>query len=289
MARQTSSLSGLSGLSGLFGLFGLSRCPDREPNQINQTNQINQMNQSDESREKLFPLQVVELVDEPLEFGHCVAALVDGDLLVDGDGHGFDGGAHLVNGVLIGRGACLVGIHDQQGTQFTGDAFRRARLAEEGQQFLLALLLVRGPELLVVGEREAQLANLGLLVFGQGPKPIVEPVDDVVGPLLEPLRCGGLHVLRNFGVVLLQGYFEGAHLAGVDGGEDDAAVGDDPVEEIGAQAIVIGIDPVDVLVRESPFESLPALYEKGFVLRNGFLPVPGQQRREPLGQIAALV
>ena len=90
-------------------------------------------------------------------------------------------------------------------------------------------------------------------------------------------------------MVLLQDGFEGAHLVGIDGGEDDAAVGDDPVEEVGAQAIVIGIDPVDVLVRESPFESLPALHENGFVLRNGFLPVPGQQRREPLGQVAALI
>ena len=58
---------------------------------------------------------------------------------------------------------------------------------------------------------------------------------------------------------------------------------------VGAQAIVIGIDPVDVLVCESPFESLPALDEKGFVLRNGLLPVPGQQRGEPLGQVVALV
>jgi len=154
---------------------------------------------------------------------------------------------------------------------------------------LLALLLVRGPELLVVGEREAPLTDLDLLVFGQRPKPIVEPVDDGVRPLLEPFRCGGLHEPCDFGVVLLKGCFEGAHLVGVDGGEEDAAVGDDPVEEIGAQAIVIGIDPVDVLVRESPFESLPALHEKGFVLRKGFSPVPGQQRRKPLGQFVALV
>jgi len=231
----------------------------------------------------------MQLIDEPLELGHGVAALVGGDLLIDGDGHGFDGGAHLVNGLLIGRGACLVGMHDEQGTQFTSDVFGCAGLAEEGQQFLLALLLVCGPELLVVGEREAPLADLGLLVFGQGPKPIAEPVDDGVRPFLEPLRRGGLHKPRGLSVVLLEGCFEGAYLAGVDGGEDDAAVGDDPVEEIRAQAIVIGIDPVDVLARESPFESLPALRENGFVLRNGFLPVPGQQRREPPGQVAALI
>ena len=256
---------------------------------MNEINETNQIDPSDESRERLFPLQPVQLVDEPLELGYGVAALVGGDLLIDGEDHGFDGGAHLVNGLLIGRGACLVGIHDQYGTQFTGDAFGRARLAEEGQQFLLPLLLVRGPELLVVGEREAPLADLGLLVFGQRPKPIVEPVDDGVRPLLEPLRRGGLHEPRSFGVVLLEGCFEAAHLAGVDGGEEEAAVGNDPVEEVGAQAIVIGIDPVDVLVRESPFESLLALHEKGFVLRKGFLPVPGQQRREPLGQVVALV
>ena len=84
----------------------------------------------------------MQLVDEPLELGHGVAALVGGDLLIDGEGHGFDGGAHLANGVLIGWGACLVGIHDQQGAQFTGDVFGRARVAEEGQKFLLALLLI---------------------------------------------------------------------------------------------------------------------------------------------------
>ena len=162
-------------------------------------------------------------------------------------------------------------------------------MTEEGQKFLLALLLVRGPELLGVGERKAPFADLGLLVFGQGPKPVFQPVDGGIRPLLEPLRRGGLHKPRGFGVVLLQGCFEGAHLAGIDGGEEDAAVGNDPVEEVGAQSIVVGIDPVDILVRESPFESLPDLHEKGFVLRNGFVPVPGQQRREPLGQVVALV
>ena len=65
---------------------------------------------------KLSGMQLVELVDESLELGRCVAALVGGDLLIDGDGHGCDGGAHLVNSVLIGRRACLVGIHDQHGT-----------------------------------------------------------------------------------------------------------------------------------------------------------------------------
>ncbi len=231
----------------------------------------------------------MQLIDEPLELRYGVAALVGGDLLIDGEGHGFDGGAHLANGVLIGLGACLIGIHDQQGAQFTGDVFGRARLAEKGQEFLLALLLVRGPELLVVGERETPLADLGLLLFGQRPKPLVEPIDDGIRPLLEPLRRGGLHETGDFGSVLLESCFEGAHLAGIDGGEDDAAVGDDPVEEVGAQAIVIGIDPVDVLARESPFESLPALHENGFVLRNGFLPVPRQLWREPLGQGVALV
>ncbi len=79
------------------------------------------------------------------------------------------------------------------------------------------------------------------------------------------------------------------HLAGIDRGEDDAAIGDDPVEEVGAQTIVGGIDPVEVLVRESPFESLPDLKEKGFVLRNGLVSVPGEQWREPLGQVVALI
>ena len=67
---------------------------------------------SDESRGRLFRLQVVELIDEPLELGYGVAALVDGDLLIDGEGHGFDGGAHLANCVLIGLGSGVVLIDE---------------------------------------------------------------------------------------------------------------------------------------------------------------------------------
>ena len=77
------------------------------PGQRDKPNRPDQPDRPD----KLFPLQIAELVDESLELGYGVAALVGGDLLIDGEGHGFDGGAHLVNGVLIGRGACLVGIH----------------------------------------------------------------------------------------------------------------------------------------------------------------------------------
>ena len=44
-------------------------------------------------------MQAVELIDEPLELGHGVVALVGGDLLIDGESHGFDGGAHLADGV----------------------------------------------------------------------------------------------------------------------------------------------------------------------------------------------
>jgi hypothetical protein len=54
----------------------------------------------------------VELVDEPLELGHGVVALVGSDLLIYGEAHGFDSGAHLVNGVLIGLGGSMVRIED---------------------------------------------------------------------------------------------------------------------------------------------------------------------------------
>ena len=54
----------------------------------------------------------MELVDEPLELGHGVVALVGGEVLVDGEGHGFDGGAHLADGVLIGLGSSLVLIDE---------------------------------------------------------------------------------------------------------------------------------------------------------------------------------
>jgi hypothetical protein len=107
-------------------LFGPETQPDKP-------NKPDQPDEPERRESRLFPLQVMQLVDEALELGHGVAALVGGDLLIDGEGHGFDGGAHLVNGVLIGWGACLVGIHDQQGAQFTGDDFGRARLAEERQ------------------------------------------------------------------------------------------------------------------------------------------------------------
>ena len=178
---------------------------------------------------------------------------------------------------------------DELGAQFPGDALGCARLMEEGEQFLLELLSVGEPDLLGIGEREAPFSDLCLLVFRQGPQPVFQPVDGGLGPLLEPLRRGSLHEARGFVVVFLQGFFEGAHLAWIDGGEQDGAVGDEPVEEVGAQAIVVGIDPVDILAREPSFESLPDLNEEGFVLRNGFVPVPCQQRREPHGQVVALV
>lgn len=74
--------------------------------------QGNQMNKSDERRGRLLDLQVVELIDEALELGHGVVALVGGDLLIDGESHGFDGGAHLANCVLIGLGSGVVLIDE---------------------------------------------------------------------------------------------------------------------------------------------------------------------------------
>jgi hypothetical protein len=62
--------------------------------------------------DRLFGLQVVELVDEPLELGDGVAALGDGDLLIDGKGHRFDSIAHLSDDVLIGLRGCRVRIED---------------------------------------------------------------------------------------------------------------------------------------------------------------------------------
>ncbi len=160
---------------------------------------------------------------------------------------------------------------------------------KECQEFLLSLLLVRDPGLLGVGKREAPFANLGLLVFGQRPQPIFEPAEGGIGPLLEPLRRGVLHKARGFLVVFLQGCFKDAHLAWIDGGEQGAAVGNDPVEEVGTQPIEGRIGPVDILAGEPSFESLPNLNEEGFVLRNGFVPVPCQQRRESLGHVVALI
>jgi hypothetical protein len=49
------------------------------------------------------------------------------------------------------------------------------------------------------------------------------------------------------------------------------------------------VGPIDILAGEPSFESLPDLNEEGFVLRNGFVPVPCQQRRESLGHVVALI
>ena len=152
---------------------------------------MNQMNKSDESRGRLLGLQVVELVDELLELGHGVVALVGAESLIDGESHGLDCGAHLAVGVLIGLGGGLVRI-DEHGTQFPGDALGRTGLMEEGQKFLLALFSVRDPNLLGIGEREAPFSDLCLLIFRQRPQPIFQPIDNGLGPLLKPLRRGSL-------------------------------------------------------------------------------------------------
>ena len=67
---------------------------------------------NDERQGTLLGLQVVELIDEPLELGHGVVALVGGDSLIDGEGHGLDCGAHLADGVLIGLGGGVVLIDE---------------------------------------------------------------------------------------------------------------------------------------------------------------------------------
>jgi len=67
---------------------------------------------NDERQGTLLDLQVVELIDEALELGHGVAALVGGDLLIDGESHSFDGSAHLADGVLIGLGSGVVLIDE---------------------------------------------------------------------------------------------------------------------------------------------------------------------------------
>ena len=236
----------------------------------------------------LFGLEVVELVDQTLKLGEGVAALLGSDALIDREGHSLDGGAHLADGILKGWGGAPVRF-DEYGAQFSGDTLGGAGLMEEGQQFLLALLLVCEPDLWGIGEREAPFADLRLLVFGQGPQPVFEPIDGGFGPLPEPLWRRGLYEAGSFVVILSQGFFERAHLVGIDGGEQGTAVGDDPLVEVCTQAIVGGIDPVDILARQSLFESLPDLYEECFILRNGFVPVPCEQRLEPQGEIVALV
>ena len=57
---------------------------------------------------ELACLEIVDLVDEQLEFRNGVAALLGSDMLVDGQGHGLGGIAHLAKSLLIGcRGGLL--------------------------------------------------------------------------------------------------------------------------------------------------------------------------------------
>jgi len=77
-----------------------------------QRHQIDQKNQRGESCGRLLGLQVVELLNEPLELGHSATALAWSESLIDGEGHGFDGGAHLADAVLIGLGSGVVLIHE---------------------------------------------------------------------------------------------------------------------------------------------------------------------------------
>ena len=230
----------------------------------------------------------MELIDEALELGHGVVALVGGESLIDGEGHGLDCGAHLTDCVSIVLRGVLV-QRDEHGTQFPSNALGCARLMEEDKQFLLEQLSVGERDLLHIGECEAPFSDLCLLIFRQRPQPVFQPIDCGLGPLPEPLRHGGLYEAYGFVVVFLQGFFEDAHLAWIDGGEQDTSVTGDSIEEVGAQAIEGRIGPVDILAGEPSLESLPNLNEEGFVLRNGFVPVPRQQRREPLGHVVALI
>ena len=160
---------------------------------------------------------------------------------------------------------------------------------EEDKQFLLELLSVGERDLLRIGEREAPFSDLCLLIFRQRPQPVFQPIDSGLGPLLETLRRGGLYEAYGFVVIFLQRFFEDTHLAWIDGGEQDTSVDGDSIEEVSAKAIEGRIGPVDILAGEPSFESLPDLNEEGFVLRNGFVPVPRQQRRESLGHVVALI
>ncbi len=57
---------------------------------------------------KLACLEVVHLVDEPLECRDGVAALLGSQLLIDGQSHGLGGIAHLAKSLLIGCRGGLV-------------------------------------------------------------------------------------------------------------------------------------------------------------------------------------
>ena len=65
-------------------------------------------------------MEVVYLVDEALEFGDGVAALVGSHTLVDGQDHSLGILAHVADGVLIGLRSGLIVVHEH-GAEFSGD------------------------------------------------------------------------------------------------------------------------------------------------------------------------
>lgn len=106
----------------------------------------------------------MDLVDEALEFGDGVAALFGSHTVIDGQCHRFGGRAHLADSIFIGLGSDLI-VVDEHGTKFSGYPFGSLGLLYEGQEFLLALLLVGNPYRLPIGEREAPFADLRPLLF----------------------------------------------------------------------------------------------------------------------------
>ncbi len=90
------------GAGGCAGLCGLSDGLGDGPRESDKP----------ERRGRLLGLQAVELIDEPLELGYGMVALVEGESLIDSKGHGPDCDAHLADGVSIALGSGVVLIDE---------------------------------------------------------------------------------------------------------------------------------------------------------------------------------
>src|SRR6185437_12098050 len=83
-------------------------------------------------------LEVMDLINKPLEFGNGVPALFGSHPLIDGQGHGLGILAYLADGVLIGLRSGLIVVHEHR-AELSGDLFGSPGLMQEGHELLPAL------------------------------------------------------------------------------------------------------------------------------------------------------
>ena len=136
-----------------------------------------------EGPRRLPCLEIVDLVDELLEFSDGVAALLGTDLLINGQCHGLGILAHLADHVLIRLGSGLIVVYEH-GAELLGYPLGCPGLMEKSHELLAALLPVGNPGRFHIGEREAPFPDLCLLFLGQPSQPVLHKIQSSLSPLL---------------------------------------------------------------------------------------------------------